>query len=96
MKIGVPKEVKNNEYRVGLTPASVAELVKLNHEVYVEKSAGTEIGFSDSDFIKAGANILSTPKELYASSELIVKVKEPTPDEYKYLIKIKQFLLIFI
>ena len=87
MKIGVPKEVKNNEYRVGLTPASVAELVKLNHEVYVEKSAGTEIGFNDSDFIKAGANILSTPRELYASSELIVKVKEPTPDEYKYLCK---------
>lgn len=87
MKIGVPKEVKNNEYRVGLTPASVAELVKLNHEVYVEESAGTEIGFNDTDFIKAGANILSTPKELYASSELIVKVKEPTPDEYKYLHK---------
>ena len=61
--------------------------MKLNHEVYVEKSAGTEIGFNDSDFIKAGANILSTPRELYASSELIVKVKEPTPDEYKYLCK---------
>lgn len=87
MKIGVPKEIKNNEYRVGLTPASVAKLVKLDHEVYIEKSAGIEIGFSDSDFKAAGAKILNTPKKLYASSELIVKVKEPIPDEYKYLHK---------
>ena len=85
MKIGVPKEIKNNEYRVGLTPNSVHELVKNNHEVYVQKDAGTGIGFSNSEYKEAGAHIINTAAELYECSELIVKVKEPIREEFNYL-----------
>ena len=87
MKIGVPKEVKNNEHRVGLTPDSVKALTNDNHEVFVEKDAGHEIGFTDNDYINSGAQILNTPEDLYKSSELIVKVKEPIREEFKYLSK---------
>ena len=85
MKIGVPKEIKNNEYRVGLTPNSVRELVKNNHEVYVQKDAGTGIGFSNSEYKEAGALIINTAADLYDCSELIVKVKEPIREEFNYL-----------
>ena len=85
MKIGVPKEIKNNEYRVGLTPNSVCELVKNNHEVYIQKDAGSEIGFSNSAYKEAGAIMVDTASELYESSELIIKVKEPIPEEFNYL-----------
>jgi alanine dehydrogenase len=85
MKIGVPKEIKNHEYRVGLTPESVAEILKNNHEVFIQKDAGLEIGFSNEAYQKAGATILNTPQELYDISELIVKVKEPVPEEFQYL-----------
>jgi len=77
MKISVPKEIKNHEYRVGLVPNSVAELTHLGHEVFVETNAGAEIGFSDADYIAAGAKILSTADETFAIADLIVKVKEP-------------------
>ena len=85
MKIGVPKEIKNHEYRVGLTPESVAEILKNNHEVFIQKDAGLEIGFSNEAYQKAGATILNTQQELYNISELIVKVKEPIPEEFQYL-----------
>jgi len=85
MKIGVPKEIKNNEFRVGLTPESVAKLVDFNHEVFIETNAGAEIGFFDSDYKTAGANIVNSSEELYNQSELIIKVKEPVPEEHKYL-----------
>ena len=85
MKIGVPKEIKNHEYRVGLTPESVAEILKNNHEVFIQKDAGLEIGFSNEAYEKAGATIVNSPKELYDISELIVKVKEPIPEEFQYL-----------
>jgi len=85
MKIGVPKEIKNNEYRVGLTPKSVVELVKYNHEVFVQANAGSEIGFLNKDYENAGAKIMPSAEELYKSSELIIKVKEPIPEEFKYL-----------
>ena len=85
MKIGVPKEIKNNEFRVGLTPESVAKLVDFNHEVFIETNAGAEIGFFDSDYKTAGANIVNSAEELYNQSELIIKVKEPVPEEFKYL-----------
>ena len=75
MKIGVPKEIKNNEYRVGLTPNSVRELVKNNHKVFIQKDAGSEIGFSNSEYKEAGALIINTAAKLYECSELIVKVK---------------------
>ena len=87
MIIGVPKESKNNEYRVGLTPNSIRTLVDEGHIVNVEHNAGNEIGFLNQDYIDAGANIIKTPSELYKLSSFIVKVKEPTPEEYKYLNK---------
>ncbi len=77
MKISVPKEIKNHEYRVGLVPNSVAELTHLGHEVYVETQAGAAIGFSDDDYVAAGATILATAEETFAVADLIVKVKEP-------------------
>ena len=85
MKIGVPKEIKNNEYRVGLTPESVSVIIKNNHEVFIQKNAGTEIGFTNEQYEEVGAIIIETAEELYKSSELIVKVKEPVPEEFSYL-----------
>ncbi|GGZ30018.1 alanine dehydrogenase [Asticcacaulis endophyticus] len=77
MKISVPKEIKNHEYRVGLVPDSVAELTHHGHEVYVETLAGAAIGFSDKDYLAAGAIIVATAEEVFAVGDLIVKVKEP-------------------
>jgi alanine dehydrogenase len=82
MKIGVPKEIKNNENRVGMTPAGVYELTKNNHTVYVQKGAGLGSGFFDEDYKEVGAIILDTIGEVYASAEMIVKVKEPIEVEY--------------
>jgi alanine dehydrogenase len=81
MIVGVPKEIKNNEYRVGLTPPSVRELTSRGHEVLVQKNAGAEIGLSDGQYLAAGATILDTAKEIFARAEMIVKVKEPQPGE---------------
>ena len=77
MKIGVPKEIKNHEYRVGMVPASVRELVQNGHTVIVEQSAGIGIGFSDQDYITAGATIEEAAATIFAKAEMIVKVKEP-------------------
>ena len=85
MQIGIPKEIKNNEHRVGLTPDSVSTLIANNHSVFVEHNAGKEIGFSDEDYSIAGASILETPKEVFHASELIIKVKEPMQEELQYL-----------
>ena len=85
MQIGIPKEIKNNEHRVGLTPDSVSALIANNHSVFVEHNAGKEIGFSDEDYSIAGASILETPKEVFHASELIIKVKEPMQEELQYL-----------
>ena len=82
MIIGTPKEIKNHESRVGLNTASVGSLVDSGHKVYIEKNAGIKSGFSDDDYKKAGAEILSTAKEIYSKSELIVKVKEPQKEEF--------------
>lgn len=82
MKIGVPKEIKNNESRVGMTPAGVFELTKRNHKVYVQKNAGFGSGFFDLDYIDAGAIILDTIEDVYGTSDMIVKVKEPIAEEY--------------
>lgn len=83
MIIGVPKEIKNNEYRVGMTPSSVVSYSKAGHEVWVETNAGAGIGFSDADYSAAGARIVPTSAEAW-SAEMVVKVKEPLPEEYKY------------
>ncbi len=84
-KIGIPKEIKISENRVALTPAGAYELTNRKHEVFVEKSAGIGSGFSDEEYIKAGAKILSTAKEVYDIADLIVKVKEPLESEYSLI-----------
>ena len=87
MIIGVPKEIKNNENRVGMTPAGVAELVKKGHTVYVQATAGANSGFSDDDYIAVGAKTLPTIEDTYAVADMIVKVKEPIAPEYKLIKK---------
>lgn len=87
MIIGVPKEIKNNENRVGMTPAGVAELVKKGHTVYVQATAGVNSGFSDDDYIAVGAKTLPTIEDTYAAADMIVKVKEPITPEYKLIKK---------
>jgi alanine dehydrogenase len=81
MKVGVPKEIKNHEYRVGLTPPSVRELTSRGHEVLVQKGAGAEIGLLDEQYVAAGATVVDSAKDIFARSEMIVKVKEPQPGE---------------
>ena len=85
MIIGVPSEVKNNENRVGLTPNSVQSLVSLGHDVLIQNNAGANIGFLNNQYIAAGAKLIDSAEDVYKSSEMIVKVKEPIPDEYKFL-----------
>ncbi|MTI64082.1 alanine dehydrogenase [Methylophaga sp.] len=85
MLIGVPREIKNNEYRVGLTPAGVRELSSAGHQILIEKDAGTEIGLSDEDYRQAGAELVDDPKEIFRRAELIVKVKEPLAAERQQL-----------
>ncbi|MEO7634391.1 MAG: alanine dehydrogenase [Sphingomicrobium sp.] len=85
MRIGVPKEIKVHEYRVGLTPASVAELVAAGHEVMVETKAGTGIDFADGDYKKVGATILPDAAAVFKAADMIVKVKEPQPQEIALL-----------
>ena len=81
MRIGVPREIKNHEYRVGLTPASVRELTRRGHQVIVQQDAGAAIGLSDDAYRGAGAEVVATPGEVFARAELVVKVKEPQPQE---------------
>ena len=81
MRIGLPKEIKNHEYRVGLTPAGVRELTSRGHEVVVHTAAGAEIGLSDDAYKAAGASVVETAQEVFATTEMIVKVKEPQPAE---------------
>ena len=81
MRIGVPKEIKNNENRVAMTPAGVFNLVKFGHEVYIEKGAGQGSGFTDEDYVSAGAKIVETATEAW-QMEMVMKVKEPLPSEY--------------
>jgi alanine dehydrogenase len=85
MLIGVPKEIKVEEYRVGLVPGSVRELVHHGHRVMVETGAGAGIGFEDDDYRRAGAEIVDGAEEVFAEAELVVKVKEPLENEYKQL-----------
>ena len=77
MKVGVPRETKNHEYRVGLTPASVRELVAHGHEVFVESGAGHGIGASDNDYERAGAKVTLSADDVFGEATLIIKVKEP-------------------
>lgn len=94
MIIGVPKEIKNNENRVALTPAGAAEMKGRGHHVYVQHHAGAGSGFSDEDYLAAGAKILNTIEEVYAIAEMIMKVKEPIEQEYS-LIKKDQLVFTY-
>ena len=87
MIIGIPKEIKNNDNRFGMTPSGVAELVHHGHKVFVQHTAGHNSGFSDNDYLSAGAQILPTIEEVYQTAEMIVKVKEPIAPEYKLIRK---------
>ena len=82
MIIGVPKEIKPSENRVALTPAGTMELSRRGHKVYVETMAGEGSGFSDQEYIAAGGKILDTAAEVFATAEMIMKVKEPIEQEY--------------
>ncbi|WP_241558255.1 alanine dehydrogenase [Mariniphaga sediminis] len=94
MIIGVPKEIKNNENRIALTPAGAAELVKRGHEVYVQAGGGNGSGFTDEDYLHAGVKMLPTIEKVYETAEMIMKVKEPIEPEYK-LIKKGQILYTY-
>ena len=85
MLIGVPKEIKNHEYRIGLTPGGVRELVVNGHEVIVENNGGAAIGFSNEEYMAAGAKIIDTAEDIFATADMIIKVKEPQPNECKML-----------
>ncbi|WIO75348.1 alanine dehydrogenase [Porticoccaceae bacterium LTM1] len=85
MLIGVPKEIKNHEYRIGLTPDSVKELIRNGHQVMVENNGGAAIGFDNDQYEAAGAEIVATPQEIFERAEMIVKVKEPQPNECEML-----------
>ena len=91
MLIGIPKEIKNNENRVALTPAGVQSLVGRGHRVLIETNAGLGSGFADADYEKQGAEIVATAAEAWAA-ELVVKVKEPLASEYQFL---REDLLLF-
>lgn len=95
MKIGIPKEIKTREKRVGIIPSGVSLLVQSGHEVYIEKNAGVKSGFSDDAYKQVGAMILQSPKEIFDTCEMILKVKEPQPQEYD-LLKPGQILFTYL
>ncbi|WP_026905390.1 alanine dehydrogenase [Pedobacter glucosidilyticus] len=94
MVIGVPKEIKNNENRVAVTPAGAAAFVKNGHQIYIQKSAGLGSGFTDEDYTKVGAQLLDTIEDVYAIAEMICKVKEPIAQEYP-LVKENQLIFTY-
>lgn len=87
MKVGIPREVKNNEFRVAITPAGVHELVRNGHQVFVEQNAGVGSSITDAEYVSAGAEILGTADEVWATADLLLKVKEPIAEEYHRLRK---------
>ncbi|MFE5027203.1 alanine dehydrogenase [Streptomyces sp. NPDC056656] len=87
MKVGIPREVKNNEFRVAITPAGVHELVRNGHQVFVEQNAGVGSSITDDEYVSAGAQILGTADEVWATADLLLKVKEPIAEEYHRLRK---------
>lgn len=95
MRIGTPKEIKNHEYRVGLTPESVRELAERGHEVLVEQSAGLGIGASDADYLAAGAQLVDGPETIFARCDMVVKVKEPQAQE-RAMLRAGQILYTYL
>ena len=95
MKIGIPKEIKTKEYRVGIIPSGVRVLVQSGHQVCIEKDAGEKSGFTNEEYSKVGATILQSSKEIFDTCEMILKVKEPQPQEYN-LLKPGQILFTYL
>ena len=95
MIIGVPKEIKNNENRVALSPAGTQELVKRGHVVHVQSTAGVGSGFSNEAYMKAGAKMIDDAEEIYKRAEMIIKVKEPIEEEYKFIHKDQLVFTLF-
>ena len=95
MKIGVPKEIKPQENRIGLTPESVKKLTLSGHEVFIEKNGGFEAGFENEHYINAGAKIIDKPEDIFNDSDIIVKVKEPLSNEVK-MIKENQIVFTYL
>ncbi len=95
MKIGVPKEIKQQEHRVALLPSVVYQLVRLGHEVFVEHGAGRGAGFPDDEYAQAGARLLDDHAAIFEYGDLIVKVKEPLPSEYR-LLRPRQVLFTYL
>src|SRR5690348_15804492 len=95
MLVGVPREIKDNEFRVGMTPAAVAELAHHGHQVIVETSAGAGSDLSDEDYVLAGARIVPAGPDVFAEAQMIVKVKEPLKEERKRL-SLRQFMLTYL
>jgi len=91
MIIGIPKEIKEQEGRVAMTPGGVYELTRRGHKVYVQKNAGLESNLPDELYLKAGAEIMDTKEDVYAVADMIVKVKEPLESEYSLIKKIRLF-----
>lgn len=87
VKVGIPREVKNNEFRVAITPAGVHELVRHGHQVFIEQNAGVGSSITDDEYVSAGAQILATADEVWATTDLLLKVKEPIAEEYHRLRK---------
>jgi len=87
MKVGSVKEIKKYEFRVGMTPSNVKSYAQSGHEVYIEKGAGEGSGFTDEEYVEAGAKMIDTAKEVWDTVEMMIKVKEPLPDEYQYFHK---------
>ena len=92
MKIGCVKEIKNNEFRVGLTPDNVKAYIAAGHHVYMEKGAGVGSGFTDNEYIDAGASLIDNAAEVWALVDMMVKVKEPLPEEYPFF---KEGLILY-
>ncbi|KNC65133.1 alanine dehydrogenase, partial [Pseudoalteromonas rubra] len=95
MIIGVPKEIKNHEYRVGMVPASVRELINHGHQVIVETNAGIGIGFTDEDYVQVGAEIRDTAAQVFEQADMIVKVKEPQAVE-RAMLREDQILFTYL
>ncbi len=96
MIIGVPKEIKNNEYRVGLLAEGVESLVHAGHQVIIQRDAGQMSGITDVDYETVGGEIVDTPELVYSQANMIVKVMEPQISEYKFLKKTRSYFPIFI
>ena len=95
MIVGIPKEIKNHEYRIGMTPAGVRELVNRGHQVLVETEGGVGVGFDNASYEKVGAQIVASPEDIFAAADMVIKVKEPQPNECRML-RLEQIFFTYL